>query len=180
MTTDELYAEVTTHDPTPEPGGSARPVGIFIAFGVTVVLLIALVVSLMLLTSWRGQAQLRATELTAAQATLTESQARLVEAESEVEDLEREMQEAVDEAYEEGYAAGEREASLSSESEVNPTARAHMEAAWAEAIQDEDRDMLCLGVELGLVDEHYEEFTEIMPGTTTAQHEAFFREKCGL
>lgn len=127
------------------------------------VLAFALVIALVtLLVAWDHSRQLAAD---------------LDQARSELEEVEREKEEAVESAYDEGYADGR--AALAAEAELNPTAKAAMETAWA-AMNDGVRDSVCLGLDWGVVEAArvLHRLADRVPGVTADQLEAFFREEC--
>lgn len=134
--------------------------------GIAVVLAIALIVALVAMLAWRSHAQRLAADLD--------------ETESELAEAEEERQEALQDAYDKGYEAGQLQERIAAEAELNETARAAMEAAW-EAMDDGSRSSVCLGLELGMLDgSHLEPAADPLPGVTGNQIEAYFREQCDV
>lgn len=133
---------------------------------IAVVLALALIVALVAMLAWRSHAQRLAADLD--------------ETESELAEAEEEQREALEDAYDKGYRAGQIQERLAAEAELNDTARAAMEAAW-DAMDKGSRSSVCLGLELGVLGgSQLERAADPLPGVTGDQIEAYFREQCDV
>lgn len=148
-------------DPLEAPSRKTLTVG-----AIAIVLALALIVTLVvLLALWSHASQLAGD---------------LEQTETELARAQEERQEALEDAYDEGYEAGRLQERIATEAELNETARAAMEAAW-DAMDDGSRSTVCLGLELGLLDGRYlQRAADPLPGVTGNQVEAYFREQCDL